>query len=68
MLGLLVSAEVHLTLEGSAAELTREGFEAGVLPAVGDQVRGLRERFPAHRTLVRLLSCNGKKESVRINY
>lgn len=38
VLRLLVSAQVDLALEGSAAKVAGEGLEAGVLPGVGDQV------------------------------
>ena len=58
VLGLLVSPQVHLPLEGSAAEITGERFVAGVLPGVRDQVAALTEGLPAHHTLVRLLSYN----------
>ncbi len=43
MLGLVVSAQVNLPLEGATALLAGEGFEARVLAAVGDEVGGLRE-------------------------
>lgn len=58
MLGLLVPPQVHLALEGSAAQVAGEGFEARVLAAVRDQVRGLTEGLPTHLALVRLLTCN----------
>ena len=56
VLGLLVSPQVNLPLESSAAEVAREGFVARVLPGVSYQVAALTEGFPAHHTLVRLLS------------
>ena len=56
VLGLLVSPQVNLPLESSAAEITREGFVARVLPGVSYQVAALTEGFPADNTLVRLLS------------
>ena len=56
VLSLLVSPQVDLPLESSAAEITGERFVARVLPGVGDQVAALTERLPAHDTLVRLLS------------
>ncbi len=60
VLGLLVATEIHLPLEGSAAEVAGEGFVAGVLARVGDEVTALGERLPAHDTLVRLLTCSRK--------
>ena len=56
VLGLLVAPQVDLPLESSAAEITGEGFVAGVLPGVSDQVAALAERLPAHHALVGLLS------------
>ena len=43
-------------LEAPAAEVAGEWLEAGVLPAVRDEVGGLAERLPAHHALVRLLT------------
>ena len=56
VLSLLVSPQVDLPLESSAAEITGERFVAGVLPGVSYQVAALTEGFPADHTLVRLLS------------
>ena len=56
VLGLHVSPQVHLPLEGSAAEITGEGFVAGVFPGVSDQVAALAERLPTYHALVGLLS------------
>ena len=56
VLGLLVSPQVHLPLESSAAEITGEGFVARVLPGVSDQVAALAEGLTAHHALVRLLT------------
>ena len=60
VLRLLVSPQVNLPLEGPAAEIAGERFVAGVLPGVSYQVAALTEGFPAHHTLVRLLSYNNK--------
>jgi hypothetical protein len=56
VLGLLVSPEVDLPLKGPSAEVAGEGFEARVLPTVGDQVRALAEGFTAHLALVRFFT------------
>ena len=56
VLSLLVSPQVHLPLEGSTAEITGEGFVAGVFPGVSDQVAALTERLPTHYALVGFLS------------
>ena len=56
VLSLLVSPQVDLPLESSAAEITGERFVARVLPGVSDQVAALTEGFPAHHTLVGLLA------------
>ena len=60
VLSLLVSPQVNLPLESSAAEITGERFVARVLPGVSYQVAALTEGLPAHHTLVRLLSYNKK--------
>lgn len=60
MLCLLVTAQVNFALESPTTQVTGKRFEARVLAAVGDQVRGLTEGFPADLTLVRLLTCNQK--------
>lgn len=60
VLRLAVPPQVHLTLEGPAAEVAGERLEARVLPRVRDQVAALRERLAAHLTLVGLLACNRK--------
>ncbi|GBN08802.1 hypothetical protein AVEN_204908-1 [Araneus ventricosus] len=57
VLGVSMSAQVHLPLEGPAASEAGEGLEARVLPGVGDEVGGLAEGLAAHQTLVRLLTC-----------
>jgi len=41
VLGFFVSAEIHFSLEGAAAQIAGEGFESRVFAAVCDQVRGL---------------------------
>ena len=56
VLSLLVSPQVDLPLESSAAEITGEGFVAGVFPGVSDQVAALAEGLPTHHALVGLLS------------
>ena len=50
-------------LKRSAADVTCEWFESRVLPAVGDQVRGLAECFSTDSTLVRLLSCHTSEKN-----
>lgn len=57
VLRLLVSPQVHLPLETFPTQVTAEGFEARVLPAVSDQVGALTERLPTHLTFVWLLTC-----------
>lgn len=56
MLALVVSAEVDFALEAFGADVASERFEARVLPAVGDQVGALAERFTAHLAFMRLLT------------
>lgn len=48
-------------MEALGTELAAEGFEAGVLAAVGDEVGALAEGFPTHLAFVGLLSCRAKK-------
>lgn len=43
-------------MEALGTELAAEGFEAGVLAAVGDEVGALAEGFPTHLAFVGLLS------------
>ncbi len=47
-----MSPEVYFPLEGLAAARAGERLVARVLPAVGDEVGGLAERFAADRALV----------------
>lgn len=49
--------QVHFTHEGHSTILAREWFEALMLPAVCDQIRGLTERLATEATLMRFLSC-----------
>lgn len=56
MLALVVPAEIHLPLEALGAYVTSKRFEARVLPAVGDQVGALAERFAAHLAFVGLFT------------
>lgn len=51
-----VSPQVHLALEALAARVAAERFEAGVFPAVCDEVGALTERFSTHLAFVRLFS------------
>ena len=60
MLALVVSAQVHFALETLGTNVTSERFEARVLPAVGDEVGALAERFAAHLALVRLFTCRSE--------
>lgn len=64
MLRLLVSPQVHLSLETFPAEVAAERLEPGVFPAVRDEVGALTEGLPAHLTLVRLLTCSGNVYSM----
>jgi hypothetical protein len=57
VLRFLVPAQVDFALEGPAAQVARERFVPGVLPAVRDQVGRLAERLAAHLTFVRFLAC-----------
>ena len=61
MLRLTVPAQVHLALERASTAGAGEGLEARVLPAVGDEVGALAERFVTVRAFVRLLSCNRER-------
>lgn len=56
MLGLHVTSEVDLSLEGSVAEGTWERLEAGVLPRVRDEVGGLAEGLAALTANIWLLT------------
>lgn len=56
VLGLLVAAKVHLPLEGTSAQVAREGLEPGVLARVCDEVGGLAEGFAADGALVGFFS------------
>lgn len=51
-----VPPQVHFALEAFAARVAAERFEAGVFPAVRDEVGALAERFAAHLAFVRLFS------------
>lgn len=61
MLRLLVSPQVHFSLETFPAEVTAERFESRVFPAVCDEIGALTEGLPAHLALVRLLTCSRNK-------
>ena len=63
VLGLEVSTQVHLPLEGAAAVRACEGLEARVLAAVGDEVGALAERLAALLALVGLLACNRQTDT-----
>lgn len=56
-MGLLVPPQVDFPLESLLAGGADERLEAGVFPAVGDEVGALTESFPTHLTLVGLLTC-----------
>lgn len=55
MLRLLMSPQIYLALEGTAAQVAGEGLEPRVFAAVCDQIGGLAESFAADLALVRLL-------------
>lgn len=57
VLALAVPPQVHFTLEAFGAQLTAEGLEARVLPAVSDEVGALAESLPTHLALVWFLTC-----------
>lgn len=61
VLGLSVPPQIHLALEALGTQLTAEGLEAGVLAAVGDEVRALAEGFATYLALVGLLPCRAEK-------
>lgn len=65
MLRLLVSSQVHFSLETLPAEVTAERLKSRVFPAVRDEVGALAEGLPAHLALVRLLTCGKKREKFR---
>lgn len=56
MLALVVPAQIHLTLEAFGTNVASKRFEACVLPAVGDQVGALAERFTTHLAFVGLFT------------
>jgi len=58
VLRLLVPPQVNLPLETFPTEVAAERLEAGVFPAVRDEVGALTEGLPAHLTLVRFLTCS----------
>lgn len=57
VLRLLVSPQIHLSLETFAAEVAAERFVSGVFPAVRYEVGALAERLPAHLAFVWLFTC-----------
>lgn len=57
VLALVVPAQIHFALEALGTNVTSKRFEARVLPAVGDEVGALAERFAAHLALVWLFTC-----------
>ena len=57
-----------LYLKTSSAEFAGERLEAGVLPAVGDQVRRLAERLAAHDALVRFLPYKQRDRTLYTDY
>lgn len=61
VLALAVPPQVHFTLEAFGAQLTAEGLEARVLPAVSDEVGALAESLPTHLALVWLLTCGAAR-------
>lgn len=56
VLRLSVSPQVHFALEAFAARVAAERFEAGVFPAVCDEVGALTECFSTHLAFVRLFT------------
>lgn len=60
VLALVVPAQIHFALEALGTNVTSERFEARVLPAVGDEVGALAERFAAHLALVWLFTCRSE--------
>ena len=64
MLGLLVTAQVDLALKSAPTEVAGEGFVAGVLARVRDEVAALRERLAAHDALVRFLTCTQSMKTI----
>lgn len=61
VLRLLVSPQIHLSLETFAAEVAAERFVSGVFPAVRNEVGALAERLPAHLAFVWLFTWKRKK-------
>ena len=68
VLALVVPSEIHLALEALGANVTSKRFEACVLPAVGDQVGALAERFAAHLAFVGFFTCEIKTKTVMNPY
>lgn len=64
VLRLLVSPQVHFSLETFPAQVAAERFEASVFSAVRNEVRTLTEGLPAHLALVGLLTCNINNKQV----
>lgn len=64
VLALVVPAQIHFALEALGTNVASERFEARVLPAVGDEVGALAERFAAHLALVRLFTCRSEHKSL----
>ena len=56
VLALVVPAQIHFALEALGANVTSKRFEAGVFPAVGDQVGALAESFTAHLAFMGLFT------------
>ena len=56
VLRLLVSPQIHLSLEAFAAEVAAERLVSRVFPAVCDEVGALAEGFATHLTFVRFLA------------
>lgn len=63
VLRLLVSPQIHLSLETFAAEVAAERFVSGVFPAVRNEVGALAERLPAHLAFVWLFTWKKKKKN-----
>lgn len=58
VLSVLMSPQIHFSLERFLTQVTSEGFVAGMFSHVRYQVRRLAESLCTHGTFVGLFSCN----------
>lgn len=66
VLGLHMSSQIYLSLEGTATVIAREGFVAWVLSGVRDQIGRLGKCLPTHCTFVWFLTWGKKQEKSQV--